>query len=118
MASTKKRMLEIKSFADESSYNLILSGHSATLLYVAHLVPIRNDLDRIIQTAREGYMPTQFYDDAGSSVRMFSNDYARIMHMTKRRKARKLRFSFRGRSLNEDERPSKVKSMPILDNKS
>ena len=83
----KKRLVEVKSYTDETKYYLVMSGHIECLLDLAHVIPIRSDLDRILQKALEGYMPVHSYDEAGSNVRIFANNYARLIHICKRSKS-------------------------------
>ena len=78
--------LEVKSYAEEKSYVIILSGHVNCLMEALKLLPLRKDVDygSHLQAARVSYMPDQPVDKMGSSIRMFANDYARVKHVTKR----------------------------------
>ena len=80
------KTLEIKSYAEETKYVIILSGHMDTVLEALALLQIRKDRDYValVEAAKTSGMPEQAVDSAGSSIRMFVNNYIRLKHVTKR----------------------------------
>lgn len=78
------RVLEFKSYAEETRYNIILSAQFRVLQEVARKIPLGIDVAAFMDDAKKGYMRKQFYGDNGSNVHMFANDYARVLHVMKR----------------------------------
>lgn len=86
MASTPVtiRALEVKSYAEEGKYIIFLSGHITTVMAVMTKLQIHPKMIDVLEEAQSGYMKMSYYDDMGSNVRKFANDYVRVMQIFKR----------------------------------
>ena len=82
MSDIHVRSIEVKSYLEETKYFLILSGHVDALLGLN--LPFTPKLDATVRGINKAYMPLHVYDEMGSNVRRFGNNYIRITHVMKR----------------------------------
>ena len=77
--NVKERILEVKSWADSDHYYLLLSGHCDVLQTLN--VPLIEKIQERLKIAQTSYMPKSTFDQLGSNIRVYSNNYARVVYV-------------------------------------